>query len=387
MSTIFVGIINSEGQLWRKQRHYIRQRRLGVSGHSGASNLMPRNSTQRMNECIQHEASTFISTINRDFTGKSLDPAVLLNCAVANIICSLIMSTRFHHNDKAFQRFMFLFDEGFRIFMSTGYATFIYFLEWLPGVRTKCDKLERNREEMVAFVREIIDEHKATVDLEGESRDLIDAYLQKMAKMTKEESREFFEGFDPEKQLEQVVLDLFSAGVETSKTTLLWAIVYMLHNPEEMRKIQEELLEKVGPNRMPNMDDRDALVYTRAALYEVMRRSSVVPLGTTHATTRDIEFEGKTIPKNTHIIPLLYGVHMSPDVWDQPKEFRPSRFLSDDGKSVVRPADFMPFGAGHRMCLGDQLAERELFLFFASFLHAYDFAVPEGNSTFRNYES
>ena len=64
------------------------------------------------------------------------------------------------------------------------------------------------------------------------SRDLIDAYLGKMNEMTEEESQEFFHGFDPNQQLEQIVLDLFSAGVETMKTSMLWAILYMLHNPQ-----------------------------------------------------------------------------------------------------------------------------------------------------------
>lgn len=199
-----------------------------------------------------------------------------------------------------------------------------------------------------------------------------------MANMTEEESKAFFHGFDPEQQLEQIILDLFSAGVETLKTSMLWAIVFMLHNPEEMRKVQAELDHVVGSDRMPEISDMDKMTYTRATMCEVMRRSSVVPMGTTHATDREVEFEGYKLPKNTHIVPLLHAVHMDPEIWDEPEEFRPSRFLSADGKKVVKPDQFMPFGAGQRMCIGDQMAEKEFFLLFSSLLHSFDLSLPEG---------
>merc|ERR1712038_1874331 len=115
-------------------------------------------------------------------------------------------------------------------------------------------------------------------------------------------------------------------------------------------------------------------------MYEIMRRSSIVPVGTTHSTERNIEFEGYTIPKNAHVIPLLHAVHMDPEVWDQPEELRPERFLNEDQTAVRKPDHFMPFGVGQRMCLGDQLAEKEFFLFFASLLHCYELKNPQGQT-------
>ena len=97
---------------------------------------------------------------------------------------------------------------------------------------------------------------------------------------------DIFHGLDPELQLEQIILDLFSAGVETLKTSLLWSIIYMLHYPEVMKKVQAELDSKIGPNRLPNVKDVNQLVYTKATIYEIMRRSSIVPMGTTHSTER-----------------------------------------------------------------------------------------------------
>lgn len=86
---------------------------------------------------------------------------------------------------------------------------------------------------------------------------------------------------------------------------------------------------------------------------------------------------GYTIPSGTHVIPLLYAVHMDPELWDEPEVFRPSRFISEEGK-VCKPEFFIPFGVGRRMCLGDTLARMELFLFFSSMMHMFNLSLPEG---------
>jgi len=68
---------------------------------------------------------------------------------------------------------------------------------------------------------------------------------------------------------------------------------------------------------------------------------------------------------------------MDSKLWDQPEEFRPSRFLVNG--RVHKPEFFIPFGVGRRMCLGAMLAKIEVFVFFTSFLHRFDVSLPEGS--------
>ena len=328
---------------------------------------------------VQREVVGLLEDLLKDHNSKPVNPNNLFNSAFSNVICSMIMSTRFSYKDPKFQRFMFLFDEGFRLFSTgAGAIMFLPFLRHLPGVKTTLNQLNANREEMLQFVRKVIADHREQLNPEH-PKDLIDSYLIEIEKVKNDEERkELFHGYDPERQLEQIILDLFSASVETLKTSLLWAIVYMLHNPGELRKVQEELDEKIGANRLPRLADMDNLPYTRATLYEIMRRSSVVPMGTTHATDKVVKFEGYEVPKHAHVIPLLHAVHMNPEYWEEPEEFRPERFLTENGQNVQKPEQFMPFGVGNRMCLGDNLAEKEFFLFFSSILHTFEFELPEG---------
>lgn len=86
--------------------------------------------------------------------------------------------------------------------------------------------------------------------------------------------------------MQQILGDLFSAGMETVKTSLEWAVLLMLHYPKAAKAVQDELDEVVGRSRMPTLEDLPFLPITDATIQEVLRKSSVVPLGTTHATTR-----------------------------------------------------------------------------------------------------
>jgi len=92
---------------------------------------------------------------------------------------------------------------------------------------------------------------------------------------------------------------------------------------------------------------------------------------------REVILDGFVIPKNTQVIPSLYSVSMDEELWEDPEEFNPTRFLNEDG-AVVKPDFWMPFGAGRRMCLGDTLAKQELYLFFTSLVHCFHLKQVEG---------
>lgn len=95
-----------------------------------------------------------------------------------------------------------------------------------------------------------------------------------------------FRLINADRQVQQILGDLFSAGMETIKTTLEWSVIFMLHYPKAAKAVQEELDQVVGRSRMPSLEDLPYLPVTEATILEVLRRSSIVPLGTTHAATR-----------------------------------------------------------------------------------------------------
>lgn len=88
------------------------------------------------------------------------------------------------------------------------------------------------------------------------------------------------------RHLHQIMGDLFSAGMETVKNSMLWGMVYMLHFPEALKDVQNELDQVVGRSRLPSKNDLVCLPILEATIQEILRFSTPVPLGTEHATTK-----------------------------------------------------------------------------------------------------
>lgn len=99
--------------------------------------------------------------------------------SVTNVICSIIMSVRFDRGDNRFKRFMFLVEEGFKLFGSIAFVNYIPVLRFMPWLMSITQKLRANRREMADFFQNTVDQHRETFD-ENNIRDLVDAYLQEI---------------------------------------------------------------------------------------------------------------------------------------------------------------------------------------------------------------
>lgn len=214
---------------------------------------------------------------------QTVDLEPFFAVSVSNVICNLLMSVRFSRDDPKFVKFNHMIEEGMILFGRIYTVDYIPIIQHLPAIKSCRGRIAENRREMFAFYKEVIEEHRRTFD-SSNIRDLVDTYLLEIenAKLNDSE-RELFEGNDHDEQIMQVMGDLFSAGMETIKTTLLWLIVFMLRNPDIKKQVQEELDTIVGRSRMPKIDDLQYLPHTESTILEVMRISSIVPLATTHS--------------------------------------------------------------------------------------------------------
>nr|UPI11580.1 cytochrome P450 18A101 [Mythimna separata] len=365
-----LGIVNSEGRLWKNQRRFLHDklRDFGMTYLGNGKKIMEGR--------IKCEVYELIANLRRA-EGAPIDANSLLALGVSNVICGITMSVRFSNGDARFERLNNLIEEGMRLFGEVHYGEYVPLYNYLPGKAQAQEKVAKNREEMFAFYQTLIDEHRETLNVDN-VRDLIDVYLIEIEKAkTEGRAGELFEGRDHELQLKQILGDLFSAGMETIKSSLLWMIVFMLRNPEAKKRVQEELDAIIGRERLPTVEDMPHLPYTEATIMETLRMSNIVPLGTTHSPTKDVLLNGYNIPAGCQVIPLINCVHMDPNLWDEPDKFNPSRFIEDSGK-IRRPEFFMPFGVGRRMCLGDVLARMEMFMFFSCIMHQFDMQMEQG---------
>ena len=73
----------------------------------------------------------------------------------------------------------------------------------------------------------------------------------------------------------------------------------------------------------------------------------------------------------------IYSFHHDPKYWGDPEVFRPERFLSSDGNSILKKDQFIPFGFGKRVCMGESLARAELFIFYTMIIQSLKICLPK----------
>ncbi|KAM5539389.1 hypothetical protein V8D89_006841 [Ganoderma adspersum] len=201
---------------------------------------------------------------------------------------------------------------------------------------------------------------------------IVDQLLSRPRKMDNREDAEYWSEL-----VKSISAVIYQAGADTSATTMQGAFLAMSLYPEAQRQAQEELDRIVGRGRLPNFGDLDSLVYVNAVVKESLRWHNVVPLGVPHKTINDDFFRGYFIPGGSVVISNLWACMHNPDVFKDPEEFRPDRFIRDGrlDPDVLDPVTIV-FGSGRRICPGRYFAEAMLLLSVACVLHVFEMSPP-----------
>lgn len=258
-------------------------------------------------------------------------------------------------------------------------ANGVDFLTWLRHFPNRnIDLLRESASLRDPILEKWLTRHKETYE-KGKIRDLTDALIHAAEEEVMENKT--VERFLEKDNLIMIMADVFNAGIETTTTTMNWFVVFNVLWPEVQRKIHDELDSVIGRSRKPCLDDRTSLPYFEAAINETARLASVAPLGVPHWTTCDTSVAGFKIPRHIHVFYNLYAIHHDERYWIDPEEFKPERWLDENGKYIPGAhAPFLPFSAGKRVCFGEALAKMELFLVLAQTFQRFKFEQADNEA-------
>ncbi|CAL5006765.1 unnamed protein product [Urochloa decumbens] len=175
------------------------------------------------------------------------------------------------------------------------------------------------------------------------------------------------------------VLDIFTAGSDTTATTVEWMLAELINHPPCLAKLRAELDAVIGRSRLVGEQDVERLPYLQAVLKETLRLHPPAVFAV-RETIDTVHVRGYVIPPGTTVFFSIYSVGRDPAVWERPLEFDPERFMpggASEGVEVnAQSMQFMPFGGGRRACPGLGYAVQVVPAFLAALVQCFDWAVP-----------
>ncbi|BDS11264.1 cytochrome P450 [Aureispira anguillae] len=215
---------------------------------------------------------------------------------------------------------------------------------WLPTAKTKRYKKSRKYSSDV-----ILDIIKKREKDSTEHHDLLSMLMNAQDQDTGEK-------MSPQ-QLKDESMTIFVAGHETTANALSWTFYLLVQHPDKLQLLLDEI-ETVLQGEVPNFQSLKELSYTQMVIEEAMR---IYPPAWSigRKVAQDTTLDGYPLKKDIRLILDVYTLHRHPDYWENPNNFEPERFSPERKKQRHKYA-YIPFGAGQRMCIGNNFALMEM---------------------------
>ena len=315
-------------------------------------------SDQQLVEDRISEQATKLMQYFEDQNGKDFDPGQFLMESVANVICRITFGKHFDSSHPDFEEFLRLNNEGFT---DTEASAQTFVLDFFPMAKyfpfPVFRSLQKSCDRMFEILRHQLKVQEQEFDPTAQIESLTGSLLKERIAAESEVGAEDKASILSDDYIINTLEDMFSAGYETTSTTLRWAIAFLVNHPECQTEVQNQLDEVVGRDRMPGLDDRPHLPLVQATIMEALRLGNVAEAAIPHYTLKDTSLCGYRVPKDTVVLVNLMNVHLDPNCWENPNSFNPRRHIDADGQIITNSGNFLPFSAGRRVCAGEALAK------------------------------
>ncbi|VVB02811.1 unnamed protein product [Arabis nemorensis] len=278
-------------------------------------------------EAVDISRASFITTLN----------------IISNILFSVDLGS---YDSKKFNEFQDMVIGVMEAVGNPDAANYFPFLRFLD-LHGNSKKMRDSCESLLKVFHGFIEAKIGEKSVRSNPKDVVDALLD----LTKGDEAELNTN-----DIEHFILDLFTAGTDTSSSTVEWAMTELLRNPKTMTKTQAEIDRVIGQNGVVQESDISELPYLQAVVKETFRLHPAAPLLVPRKAESDVQVLGFLVSKDTQVLVNVWAIGRDPSVWENPDRFEPERFLGKEIDVKGRDYELTPFGAGRRICPGLPLA-------------------------------
>lgn len=353
-----LGIIWGSGQKWVDVRRYTKK----ILNEFGYSKV------KIMDESLNDSANQLVDCIKTELLDSS-DNTVFIDhhmfsVHVLNIIWNLAGGYKFNPNDPDLLRNMECVDKFSSVLgHKNPYNLFPFLKTWLPSYAEHLKIHNEIHEFTESLVNDARERRSQRPDSEPIS--FIEVFLDKI-----DENAGDPDSVYTHEQLLIIIEDLFLGGLETTGTLLAWSMFFLVFKPDVQAKLRKVILDKME-NRTNFLTPKElkAIPYLKATILEIIRLGNIVPMPAPRSTTRDVQIGDYIIPKGAVLFYNLYPMYQDKSIWDDPKEFKPERFINESGTIDQTRSERIlnsVFGLGPRICFGETAAIDSLFMFLTA---------------------
>ena len=324
------GLLFSNGDYWLRQRRLIQP-------------AFHKEKLQRLNNIIIKSIDDFLITFP---TGESIDICPIIHRLSFNILIKSLFDINL--SSQIMDEISQIFSDLLGFLIKDTNQPFRRLIYPITGEKNETlKKAKRLREIIGEIVRERKSENK-------NYSDLLDMLLNSKYEDTGASLSE-------EQIIDELLIIIF-AGHETTANTISWLLYLLSSNMEKLQKLTASL------NSISILDTVNN-EYVKASINEAMRLYPAAWM-TERVAIEDDQFGKFSFPKNTIIIPFFFGLHRNKNLWDEALKFKPERFITDP--KIFKSKNYFPFGAGPRMCIGNNFAMTEMSFFLYLFLNKFE---------------
>lgn len=328
------GLLTSEGEVWQKQRKLIQP-----AFHKSQLVLL----LDIIHTTIQNELDNVVLDKPNDIF------PIFNDLAFQTVVKSLFSS---EINDDDIKKLQHATEITQQMLVKELRQPYLVWWFKLSGkIKFHIDLIDESR----AILKRLVNQRKQNPEKQSDLLDmLLDARYEDGSEME-------------EAQLLDEILILFAAGHETTSNALTFTCKLLARNPEAQNKILEEV-QKIKNESSDIMHWIKNATYTKLVIEESMRLFPPAYFIDRINKEAD-EFNGFDLPKGTNLLFSVYEIHRHPDFWKNPEEFYPERFLDEN---IKFSKNYYPFGAGQRMCIGNNFAMYEMILAIISVIERFE---------------